>query len=68
MGSTLTEDVWKEPVVCFTPVPGKVPVLPEEVVKDLSRDQLLGYKYCHAIMTGKRMYQTFKKLHKHYSI
>ena len=68
MGSTLTQDVWKEPVVCFKPVPGKVPVLPAEVVKDLSRDQLLGYKYCHAIMTGIMINQTFKKLLKHYSI
>ena len=52
VGSSLNQDIWREPVVSFTPIPGKVPVLPEAVVQDLSRDQKLGYRYAHAIMTG----------------
>ena len=39
-------------MVTFTPVPGQVPELPEEVVKQLSRDQALAYKWAHAIQTG----------------
>ena len=33
-------------------VPGKVSVLPYEVMNDLSRDQLLIYRYALAIQTG----------------
>lgn len=36
----------------FNPIPGKVPQLPEEVVKQLSRDQALAYKWSHAIQSG----------------
>ena len=52
VGSTLHEDLWREPVVAFTAIPGKVETLPEEVVRDLSRDQLLIYRYAIAIQTG----------------
>ena len=52
VGSTLTEAVWKHPVVNFQKLSGKVPVLPETVVQDLSRDQYLAYRYAHAIMSG----------------
>lgn len=31
---------------------GKVPLLPDEVVKQLSRDQALAYKWSHAIQSG----------------
>ena len=36
----------------FDPLPGKVEILPDHVVKDLSRDQLLAYKYAQAIQSG----------------
>ena len=52
IGSTLNEEVWKEPVVNFKKMSGKVPFLPEDVVKDLSRDQNLGYRYCLALQAG----------------
>ena len=52
VGSTLNTNIWEEPVVAFLPIPGNVPELPEEVVKDLSRDQKLGYRYAQAIQTG----------------
>ena len=52
VGSLLDVNVWEPPVVNFTPIPGKVPTLPPEVVKKLSRDQYLAYLYCHAIQSG----------------
>ena len=52
VGSTLTEDIWKHPVVSFKKISGKVPALPDIVVQDLSRDQHLAYRYAHAIMSG----------------
>ena len=52
VGSTLSEDMWKDPVVNFQPIAGKVPILPDSVVQDLSRDQSLVYRYAHAVMTG----------------
>ena len=36
----------------FAPIPGKVPTLPQEVVKKLSRDQYLAYMYSHAVQSG----------------
>ena len=56
VGSTLHKDVWKEPVVLFVPISGKVEELPTEIVKDLSRDQNLVYRYSWAIQTGKLLY------------
>ena len=53
VGSTLHKDLWREPVVPFEPLPGKVELLSDEVVSDLSRDQLLVYRYAQAIQTGK---------------
>ena len=52
IGSTLSDDLWLEPVVNFKPVPGKMPILPDSVVKELSRDQKLAYRWGHAIQTG----------------
>ena len=52
IGSTLHTAVWEEPVVAFKPVTGKVTALPDDVIKDLSRDQKLGYLYCMAVQTG----------------
>ena len=53
VGSTLSEDIWLEPVVAFQPIAGKVPSLPEELIKDLSRDQQLAYRYAKAIQSGR---------------
>ena len=39
-------------VISFNPIPGKVSVVPDEVLKDLSRDQLIIYRYELAIHTG----------------
>ena len=52
VGSTLNQDMWKDPVVSFQPIAGKVPIIPDSVVHDLSRDQFLVYRYAHAVMTG----------------
>ena len=52
IGTSLQQDVWTEPLVIFTAVPGKVPELPVEVVKQLSRDQALAYRWAHAIQSG----------------
>ena len=56
VGSTLSQDIWKDPVVSFKSIPGKVAVLPEKIVKDLSRDQLLIYRYAMAIQTGNPVF------------
>ena len=47
LGSTLHQDNWKDPIVSFKPIPGKVSVLPDEVLKDL-----ILYRYTLAIQTG----------------
>ena len=52
IGKAVVEDVWKEPVVAFQKVSGKVPVIPEDVVQSLSRDQRLLYKLGHAVQSG----------------
>ena len=52
VGSTLNQNIWEEPVVSFLPLAGKVKELPDDVVKDLSRDQYLGYRYAQAIQSG----------------
>ena len=44
VGSTLGEDIWLEPVVSFQTIDGKVPTLPDEVMKDPSKDQKLAYR------------------------
>ena len=49
IGSTLGNEIWKEPVVNYRKVSGKMPILNESVLADLSRDQLLAYKWGHAI-------------------
>ena len=52
IGKVIVEDVWKEPIVSFQKVRGKVPVIPAEVVDSLSRDQKLLYKLGHAVQSG----------------
>ena len=52
IGSTLGEDIWLQPVISFIAIPGKVPELPEEVVRQLSRDQGLAYRYGHGVQNG----------------
>ena len=55
VGSTLSVDIWLEPVVSFQPLPGKVPEMPDAVVKELSRDQQLAYHYAHAVQSGTKV-------------
>ena len=52
IGSTLDREIWLEPVVAFKPVEGKMPIMPEFVMKDLSRDQKLAYRWGHAVQSG----------------
>jgi hypothetical protein len=52
IGSSLMEDVWTLPVVSFEPVPGQMPVLSEDQLKDTSRDQFLLYRLAHAVQSG----------------
>ena len=54
MGKTLTQvDVHSKIVVEFEPIKApSLPVLPDSIVKDLSRDQELLYKYSRAVDTG----------------
>ena len=53
MGKGLQEDVWTLPVVAFDTVPGKMPTLSEDQLKDTSRDQYLAYRLGHALQSGK---------------
>ena len=62
VGSTLHHDIWTEPVVSYSAIPGKVTALPEEVITDLSRDQLLAYRYAIAIQTGMCLFYTKSQL------
>ena len=52
VGSLLHKDVWTKAVVKFAPIPGKVPTVPPEVVKKLSRDQYLADLYSQAVQSG----------------
>ena len=52
IGQAIVQDVWLLPIVSYTPIPGKIKVIPEDVVKDLSRDASLLYKFGHAVQTG----------------
>ena len=40
-------------MVAFVPVPGKLPILSEEQLKDTSRDQYLAYRLGHALQSGE---------------
>ena len=52
VGQQLSGDIWLKPVVRFKPIEGNVPDIPEEVAKQLSRDQNLAYRYAHAVQSG----------------
>ena len=52
-GRQLQEPVWTLPIVAFVPVPGKMPELSEDQLKDTSRDQYLAYRLGHALQSGK---------------
>ena len=52
IGKQIVEDVWLRPIVKFQKIKGKIPVLPQEVVSDLSRDACLVYKLGLAVQTG----------------
>ena len=51
-GKRLQEQVWTLPIVAYDPVPGKMPELSEEQLKDTSRDQYLAYRLGHALQSG----------------
>ena len=55
IGSTLNRDLWKEPVVPFEAIRGEVPTLSDDIIEDLSTDQVLGYQYSHAIQSGSNI-------------
>ena len=40
-------------MIDFKAVSGKMPILPDAVVKDLSRDQYLAYQWGHAVQDGE---------------
>ena len=46
------DEIHLGPVVNFSPISSTVPVLPDAVLKDLSRDQNLLYRYARGISTG----------------
>ena len=53
IGKELGGDVCDWPVVRFKSIPNKeFPTLPEEVVADLSTDQYICYRLCHAVISG----------------
>ena len=52
MGNQIVQDVWLNPVVAYQKIEGKIPVLPQEVISDLSRDACLLYKLGIAVQTG----------------
>ena len=47
------DEIHLRPVVNFSPIQSTVPEMPESVLKDLSRDQLLLYGYARGISAGK---------------
>ena len=53
IGKTLSEDLILQEVVDFVPIAARLDDLTEEIVKDLSRDQLLLYQYAKAIISGQ---------------
>ena len=53
VGKTLGEQIWYQPVVGFEAVAGKMPLVPDSVLKDLSRDQMLACRWGHAVQSGK---------------
>ena len=52
IGKDVAKDVWKDPIVNFPTVKGKMPILSEEQLKDTSRDQCLVYHLGHALQSG----------------
>ena len=52
LGKELSKDVWKEKVVAFPRVKGKLPDISEEQLKDTSRDQRLLYQLASALQSG----------------
>ena len=52
IGQTLTEELYLQDVVDFAFIHTTLEDIPEDIVKDLSRDQLLLYRYAKAIACG----------------
>ena len=52
IGQRIVKDVWMVPTVAFTPVPGKIKPVSEEILASLSRDQKLLYQLGMAVQTG----------------
>ena len=52
IGKDISQDVWREPIVAYPTVAGKMPVLSEEQLSDTSRDQYLVYHLGHSLQSG----------------
>ena len=52
IGTDVSGEVWKEAIVAFPLVKGKLPILTQEEQKELSRDQRLLYQLGRALETG----------------
>ena len=49
IGKDVCEDEWKEPIVAFPKIQGKLPIISEDQLKDTSSDQYLLYVLSHAL-------------------
>ena len=52
LGKELAKDVWRDKIVAFPTVQGKLPDISEEQLKDTSRDQRLLYQLASALQSG----------------
>ena len=52
LGKELAKDVWKEKIVSFPTVQGKLPEISQEQLKETSRDQRLLYQLASALQSG----------------
>ena len=52
LGKEVSGEVWKEAIVTFPTVKSKLPIIPEEQLRDTSRDQRLLYEFSHALESG----------------
>ena len=52
IGKEVSAEVWKEAIVAFPTVKGKLPIISEEQLAEISRDQRLLYMLSHALDSG----------------
>ena len=52
IGMEVSSEVWKEDIVTYSTVKGKLPLISEERLKDTSPDQQLLYQLSYALDTG----------------